>query len=71
MVKCTQGRILEMNKFFILYLKFLVIYKLYSGIKNKRLKYFGDVQELIKINKLKKDFAKLFKRDLRDKYLEI
>jgi hypothetical protein len=59
------------NGFPVLRLEYLVMYKIASGIHGNRLKDLGDVQELIKINKLKREFAKLFRRDLRNKYLEI
>lgn len=52
-------------------LVYLISYKLSTGIYSRRLKDFSDVQELIRINKLKRDFCKLFRRDLKEKYLEI
>lgn len=48
-------------------LKNLVMYKLSAG----RLKDFADVQELIKANKLKRDYADKFREDLKDTYIEL
>jgi hypothetical protein len=55
----------------ILKLNYLIFYKLVSGIYGKRLKDFGDIQELIKINNLPEDYANNFKNDLKKKYIEI
>jgi hypothetical protein len=52
-------------------LKNLIMYKLSSGLYGKRYKDFGDIQGLIKANKLSKDYAKDFRKDLKDKYIEL
>lgn len=49
----------------------LIKFKLCSGIYGKRHKDFGDIQDLIKERKLKKDFAKSFRKDLKLKYEEL
>lgn len=50
----------------------LIQYKLCSGLYGKgRLKDFGDVQQLIIINDLDKEFANSFRKDLKNKYIEI
>jgi hypothetical protein len=55
----------------ILSLEKLIEYKISSGIYGDRLKDLGDVQELIKANKLPLDFGDNFRKDLREKYSEI
>lgn len=53
-------------------LKYLIMYKLCSGLYGKaRISDFGDVQKLILNNKLSKDFTNDFRKDLKDKYTEI
>ncbi len=42
-----------------------------SGIWGKRLQDLGDVQELIKANRLTKRFASKLPKELRAKYLEL
>ena len=50
----------------------MIQYKLCSGLYGKgRMKDFGDVQELIVINDLPKDYADSFRKDLKNKYVEI
>ena len=49
----------------------LIEFKLSSGIYGKRFKDFGDVQELIKLNKLPKEYGDKFRKDLKEKYIEI
>jgi len=49
----------------------LVIYKLSAGIYGKRLKDFGDVQELIIRNKLPIDYLDKEREDIKNKYLSI
>lgn len=50
----------------------LIMYKLSSGITGKhRFKDFDDIVELIKRNKLKRDFADQFREDLKNKYIEL
>ena len=50
----------------------LIELKLASGITNKgRLKDLADVQELIKILKLKKEFAENLHPYVQEKYLEL
>jgi hypothetical protein len=55
----------------IITLEKLIEYKLSSGIYGKRLKDFGDVQELIKLNNLPIEFANSFRQDIKNKYIEI
>lgn len=52
-------------------LALLIEFKLTSGIYGSRAKDFGDVQELIKANKLKKPFARKIPVELRPKFLEL
>jgi len=53
-------------------LKYLIMYKLSSGIYGKaRFKDFDDVYELIRINKLPENYAKDFRKDLYNKYIEL
>jgi len=51
----------------------LIMYKLSSGIYGKRYKDFGDIQDIVKQNKLPRNLARLnkFRIDLVDKYEEI
>jgi hypothetical protein len=49
----------------------LIEFKLSSGIYGKRHKDFGDVQELIRVNKLPKNYGDSFREDLKKKYLEL
>lgn len=54
-------------------LKSLIEYKLSSGIYGKRMKDFGDIQDLISYNSLPKEYAinNNFRSDLANKYEEI
>ena len=52
-------------------LALLIEFKLTSGIYGNRAKDLGDVQELIKANKLKKPFARKIPTELRAKFLEL
>ena len=48
------------------------MYKLCAGLYGKaRISDFGDVQKLILNNKLPENFANDFRKDLKDKYIEI
>ncbi len=50
----------------------LIEYKLICGLYDyDRLCDFGDVQKLIKLNNLTKNFSILFRDDIKEKYLEI
>lgn len=55
----------------VMTLESLIKFKLCSGIYGKRYKDFGDVQDLIKERKLKKNFANRFRNDLKIKYEEL
>lgn len=55
----------------ILDLKYLIQYKLSSGIYDNRFKDFGHIQELIKLNSLPENYADDFREDLKNKYIEI
>lgn len=55
----------------IISLKNLIEYKLSSGLYGKRFKDYGDIQDLIKQNNLKKNFANSFREDLKKLYLEL
>lgn len=52
-------------------LKNLIMYKLSSGMYGNRYKDFDDIQQLILINKLKRDYADSFREDLREKYVQL
>lgn len=55
----------------VMTLESLIEFKLCSGIYGKRHKDFGDIQDLIKERKLKKNFASKFREDLKIKYEEL
>jgi len=61
--KTSAGNVIKLVK--------LIEYKLSSGIYGKRIKDLGDVQELIKLNNLKRSLADGFREDLKTKYREI
>jgi hypothetical protein len=63
----------NMNNLPIMNLSNLIEYKLSSGIYGKRSIDFGDVEKLIKINKLSKSYAEKnnFRDDLKVKYGEL
>lgn len=52
-------------------LKDLIRYKLSAGIYGNRYKDFGDIQDLIKTNKLSFNYANKFREDLKEKYQQI
>lgn len=55
----------------VLTLKALVEFKLCSGLYGKRFKDYGDVQDIIRQKKLKLDYAKDFRKDLKELYEKI
>jgi len=56
----------------IISLKYLIMFKLSSGLYGiGRYKDFDDIFELIKRNKLTKDYADKFRKDLKEKYAEL
>lgn len=55
----------------VMTLKALVEFKLCSGLLANRYKDYGDIQDMIKENKLPKDYAKKFRNDLKDLYEQL
>jgi len=49
----------------------LVEFKLCSGLLANRYKDYGDIQDMIKENKLPKNYAKDFRKDLKDVYEDL
>lgn len=55
----------------VMTLKSLIEFKLCSGLLAKRYKDYGDIQDLIKENKLPKNYAKNFRGDLKELYEQL